>query len=261
LNLVIGLSGKTIDFACPVSPETRIELDGQLADFEALAPGDRLQVRCFLDQLADFTTDQLPPPANPWEPNTTATLRDAEGEVQVTRVHHGYEADYDLFVLVAADRLPSIRPRWIRAWRARSMPEDNTGSGALWPNRVTIWRGGRVQSIDAGTRTIVVEPWEFRNHRPSGLQIIDGSEAAGQTLRLDEIARQRLACVRRWQTGEEAVQRFLLDDAVDFTFNGLFDATIDDVRSGDAVTIRYDCRYDGAPEIRPEIVRISRPHE
>jgi hypothetical protein len=253
-----GGDGNEWSVVCPLASYVRIRLDGQIVTADRLQPGDRIQVRCFLDALGAVASGHLPPARKPWEKTGEAKLHVGGHNVTVRRVQDGYAADYDLFVIIHSDRDITVQPREIRAWRRQPFPGELANRQTLWPRRVVIWRGGKIISINSQTRTVQIAPWKHEGTTPSGLRIVQDYQAKGTHLFLDDIAKQRLACVERWRKAPDALQILRLDDAVDYTLNGHMDATFHDLRPGDAVTWRYECRYDGAEEIRPEMVRISR---
>lgn len=108
-------------------------------------------------------------------------------------------------------------------------------------------------------RPAEVTPWPLGDDEPIGWRIIRDHQARGTPVFLDDTTRQRLICVERWRTAPTKRLTLRVDDAVDYTWNGLMDASFDDLRVGDAVTFRYVCRHDDAAAIHPEMIRISRP--
>jgi hypothetical protein len=203
--------------------------------------------------------DDLPEAVAPWEQPQTTILRDGDRQVQIRRMHEGYVADYDLFVLLSDTNPRPVQPRLIRAWRQDVFPKEATSRGSLWPARLRIWRGGRVAQIDAASRTIVVAHWPYDTESLTGWRIVNEYRKKGRQLNLDPLAKERLACVDRWITEGSRSRRYRLDAAVDYTLNGLFDADFEDLKPGDTVTIRYECRCDAEATIHPDFVRISRP--
>lgn len=254
-----GEDGQSWGIECRLSPQVRIELDGELVDGARLQAGDRVQIRRFLGALGPMARDRLPPRVQPWEKSPEAQVDLAGRKVTMRRSQDGYVADYDLFTILRCDGDMAVAPRLVRAWRNTAPPPDTEPNAALWPRRVTLWRGGRVEAVDVQERCIRVKPWPFDTRALTGRKIIGEHRSRGTPLFLDDLATERLACVERWVQNTGQSQTFRLDDAVDFTVNGLLDGGFGDLREGDAVTIRYECRYDGAAEIRPEVVRISRP--
>jgi hypothetical protein len=258
LKMERHIDGQKTTVECQIPPETRIELDGRVASLGDLKPGDHLQLRCYLDQLGDFSNDDLPQAVVPWEQPKTKTLRDGDREVQIRRVHDGYVADYDLFVLLSDTNPRPVQPRWVRAWRQGVYPAEATSRGSLWPARLRIWRGGRVQQIDTPSRTITVAHWPYDTEALTGWRIVKHYRSKGRQLSLDPLAKERLACVDRWIAEDGRARRYRLDAAVDYTLNGLFDADSPDLKPGDTVTLRYECGYDPEPVIHPDFVRVSR---
>ncbi len=248
-----------VAYACRVPPHARVVLDGGRAALAELKPGDRLQVRLALDALGGFDPAFVPQQRPPWEGPSEADLAAGNRRITLRRVRDGYRSDYDLFVLRADGSPGPVIPREVRAWRNSACPADLTRAEALQTPRVTIWRGGRVASIDAEHRRVVVKPWPYDTQALTGRRIVAEHRAAGRQVHLDETARLRHACVERWIADAGKPETFYLDDAVDYTLNGLFGAGFDDLAVGDAVTIRYDCRHDATAPIPAELVRISRP--